>query len=296
MTTTTQNTPLARSAGGRGPNEQAETSSLRADVRVLGPVGGAHFLSHYLIFLLPPILPLMKVEFGVGYAALGLIMTVFNVASGLTHVPMGFLVDRFGARRLLLCGVVVSTVVYVSMGAFAGYGAMLVLAAVAGVANSVYHPADYALLSASIAPRRMGRAFSLHTFAGFAGGAMAPMVMAYVSIEWGWRVGMMLTGIIGLAVLLPLIINRRYLSDGDAAHATAPNADVAPEKTVEAIASGPSRKVDKTGIALLLSMPIVMCNGPWRHFWWAAPWVCYLAAISPTAPGIMNGWPWPDFW
>ena len=268
MTATTQNTPSARSAGGRGPNQQAETSSLRADVRVLGPVGGAHFLSHYLIFLLPPILPLMKVEFGVGYAALGLIMTVFNVASGLTHVPMGFLVDRFGARRLLLYGVVVSTVVYVSMGAFAGYGAMLVLAAVAGVANSVYHPADYALLSASIAPRRMGRAFSLHTFAGFAGGAMAPMVMAYVSIEWGWRVGMMLTGIIGLAVLLPLIINRRYLSDGDAVPATAPNdtapaspvvSEQTPEKTVEAIASGPSRKVDKTGIALLLSMPIVMC-------------------------------------
>lgn len=179
MTATTQTGGAPRDTDGNTDGDTdgrgaRQADSTRLDVRVMGPVGGAHFLSHYLIFLLPPILPLLKEDFGVGYAALGLIMTVFNIASGLTHVPMGFLVDKIGARRLLLYGVVVSTITYVCMGAFAGYGAFLVLAAIAGVANSVYHPADYALLSASIPPRRMGRAFSLHTFAGFAGGAMAP--------------------------------------------------------------------------------------------------------------------------
>ena len=103
MTATTQ------SGGEPRPTGAAEAGSLRLDARVIGPVGGAHFLSHYLIYLLPPILPLLKADFGVGYAALGLIMTVFNLASGLTHVPMGFLVDKFGARRLLLYGVTVST-------------------------------------------------------------------------------------------------------------------------------------------------------------------------------------------
>lgn len=234
--------------------------SQRLDPRVIGPVGGAHFLSHYLIFLLPPILPLLKTDFGVGYAALGLIMTVFNLASGLTHVPMGFLVDRFGARRLLLYGVAVSTITYVCMGAFAGYTAMLVLAAIAGVANSVYHPADYALLSASISPRRMGRAFSLHTFAGFAGGAMAPLVMAYVSLQWGWRTGLMTTGLFGLAAFLPLIIYRRHLSEiaPDRTDAPAPPGGRAMADTKTELAGG-RRTVEKSGVALLLSTPIIMC-------------------------------------
>ncbi|MDP7548210.1 MAG: MFS transporter [Alphaproteobacteria bacterium] len=237
----------------------------RADARVVGLVGGAHFLSHYLIYLLPPILPLLKADFGVGYAALGLIMTVFNVSSGLTHVPMGFMVDRFGARRLLLFGVAVSTLAYVGMGAFGGYTAMLILAVVAGVANSVYHPADYALLSASVSNKRIGRAFSLHTFAGFAGGALAPLVMAYVSIQWGWRTGLMLTGVLGLAVWLPLLLARRYLSDrtpGKTAAAAAKPAHsgqagiLAPSVVPGVVAGGAPAK---SGVALLLSMPIIMC-------------------------------------
>lgn len=263
MTATTQTDGARLNSGGESGGNSgggAAVRSQRLDPRVIGPVGGAHFLSHYLIFLLPPILPLLKTDFGVGYAALGLIMTVFNLASGLTHVPMGFLVDRFGARRLLLYGVAVSTITYVCMGAFAGYTAMLVLAAIAGVANSVYHPADYALLSASISPRRMGRAFSLHTFAGFAGGAMAPLVMAYVSLQWGWRTGLMTTGLFGLAAFLPLIIYRRHLSEiaPDRTDAPAPPGGRAMADTKTELAGG-RRTVEKSGVALLLSTPIIMC-------------------------------------
>ena len=251
MTTTTG------TGANAGERTTAAAADPRADGRVIGLVGGAHFLSHYLIYLLPPILPLLKADFGVGYAALGLIMTVFNVASGLTHVPMGFLVDRFGARRLLIYGVAVSTLTYVSMGAFAGYATMLALAAVAGVANSVYHPADYALLSASVSNQRIGRAFSLHTFAGFAGGAVAPLVMAYASIQWGWRTGLMLTGVFGLAVWLPLVFSRRYLTDATPGKAAAPAAAQKQSKGDFSQAQGGAP--EKSGVALLLSMPIFMC-------------------------------------
>ena len=251
----TATTPTGANLG--DSDTAAAAAAPGADGRVIGLVGGAHFLSHYLIYLLPPILPLLKADFGVGYAALGLIMTVFNVASGLTHVPMGFMVDRFGARRLLLYGVAVSTLAYVGMGAFGSYTAMLILAAVAGVANSVYHPADYALLSASISNKRIGRAFSLHTFAGFAGGAVAPLVMAYASIHWGWRTGLLLTGGFGLAVWLPLLFSRRYLSDGVAGKgaAPAPAIEEAGQTTGQLQGGAPQ----KSGMALLLSMPIIMC-------------------------------------
>ncbi|MBL6954769.1 MAG: MFS transporter [Alphaproteobacteria bacterium] len=257
----TATTPNGASVGEIDTAAAAAAAGPRSDGRVIGLVGGAHFLSHYLIYLLPPILPLLKADFGVGYAALGLIMTVFNVSSGLTHVPMGFLVDRFGARRLLIYGVAVSTLAYVGMGAFGGYTAMLILAVVAGVANSVYHPADYALLSASVSNNRIGRAFSLHTFAGFAGGAVAPLVMAYASIQWGWRVGLMLTGVIGLAVWLSLLFNRRYLSDSATGNKAAAEAKVAAagQAPAQAQASAQAQAPEKSGMALLLSMPIIMC-------------------------------------
>jgi len=103
----------------------------------------------------------------------------------------------------------------------------------------------------------MGRAFSLHTFAGFAGGAMAPLLMAYVSIRWGWRIGVMLTGVIGLAVWLLLIINRRYLSDGSPTENSIARGSSGFYKSVKI--SRHSDKTKKDGIALLLSMPILMC-------------------------------------
>ena len=61
------------------------SASGRGDGRVIGLVGTGHFLSHFYIFLLPPLFPILKQSFGVSYVELGLIVTVFNVVSGLTQ-------------------------------------------------------------------------------------------------------------------------------------------------------------------------------------------------------------------
>jgi MFS family permease len=68
---------------------------------IMGMIGSGHALSHFYLLALPPLFPLLKAEFGVGYAALGLLVTMFNLATGLAQVPAGFLVDRIGARRVL---------------------------------------------------------------------------------------------------------------------------------------------------------------------------------------------------
>ena len=64
------------------------------------------------------------------------------------------------------------------LGMHLSYTSLIVCAALLGLANSVYHPCDYAILSAHMDEARMGRAFSIHTFAGFLGGAVAPAIMA----------------------------------------------------------------------------------------------------------------------
>ena len=135
----------------------------RSDYRVIALVGVAHFFSHFYIYLLPPLFPLLKQALGVSYAELGLLVAVFSATTGLTQVPFGFLVDRIGARIVLIAGLGVEGAAFLLMGFADGFWTLMALMFVAGCANGVYHPADYAILSASVSGRRMGRAFSLHT-------------------------------------------------------------------------------------------------------------------------------------
>ncbi|KZD12510.1 MFS transporter [Oceanibaculum pacificum] len=220
------------------------TASLpRSDTKVIGLISTAHFLSHVYMLVLPPLFPLLKDVYGVSFAALGLALTVFNVATGLTQAPMGFLVDRFGARAILIAGLIVEAIAIAAIGIFPSYWALIALMAVAGLANSVYHPADYTILSASVGQRRMGRAFSIHTFAGYFGFAVAPLTMVFLLDIVGWQMALVIVGAAGLAVALVLAAFASVLRED------APDAAAKPAPTA---AAGPQ------GMKLLLSLPIVM--------------------------------------
>jgi MFS transporter, FSR family, fosmidomycin resistance protein len=214
-------------------------TQVRRDARVIGLVGAAHLLSHVYIFVLPPLFPLLKEHYGVSYVELGLTLTAFNVLSGLTQAPCGFLVDRFGARPILAAGLVLSGLAFVGVALTDSYWALLALMALAGIANSVYHPADYAILSATVDQARIGRAFSLHTFAGFAGGALAPGLMLTMTALAGWKSGLLLVGAAGLAVAAAVLASAETLDGDRAAKATARTAPL--------------------GWRFLLSPPVFMC-------------------------------------
>ena len=77
---------------------------MRRNLQVLALIGSGHAVSHLYLLALPPLFPLLRADLGASYVALGLLITVFNVATGAAQVPAGFLVDRFGGRRLLLLG------------------------------------------------------------------------------------------------------------------------------------------------------------------------------------------------
>lgn len=177
------------------PAEQPQR--LGKSAWLLGAVSVAHWVSHVHILVLPPLFPLLKDTLGVSFIDLGLALTVFAVVSGLTQAPVGFLVDRFGAKRLLIGGLCLGGLAFSLLGVHLSYPWLLAAMALAGLANSVYHPSDYALLAAGIGEGHMGRAFSIHTFAGFLGGAMAPAMFLLIVTYFGLSAAFFTAGGIG---------------------------------------------------------------------------------------------------
>ena len=180
-----------------------ETRRAR-DVRLIGVVASAHFLSHFFQLSLPPLFPVLKEALGVPYLALGALLTVFYTASGVGQAVAGFVVDRVGARPVLLGGLSLLAGAIALAGLAPGYAALVPILALAGIGNSVFHPADYSLLNARVSPRWLGRAYSAHSIAGNLGWVAAPAVVIPLSAWLGWRAALATVGLGGLVAALVL--------------------------------------------------------------------------------------------
>lgn len=223
----------------------ATEGATARDAKIIGLVGGAHFFSHFFQLLLPPLFPVLKTVFGVGYTELGLMMTLFYSASGLAQTPAGFLVDRFGAHKVLSAGLLLLSASMALIGLVSSFWAVLVLLVVAGIGNSVFHPADYAIMTHKVSKQRMARAYSVHTLTGVIGWAAAPVVMLAMASHMAWETALILLGLVGLAA-------------GTLVVANGPALELAPRSAAQA---APGRGAAETSSAarLLTSAPILMC-------------------------------------
>ncbi len=211
--------------------------------KLIGLVSAAHFFSHFYLLLLPPLFPLLKDMYGVGFTELGLAYSAFSLTTTLTQAPMGFVVDRYGARGLLIIGLMVESLCFALIGFFPNYAALVILMAIAGLANSVFHPADYALLSAGVEDKRMGRAFSFHTAAGYFGEAIAPVTIIALLAVVGLDNGLLLCGMAGVATALWLLLNAATLDATVEVHHAKGDGGAAPSSR---------------GVKLLLSVPMLV--------------------------------------
>jgi MFS family permease len=209
--------------------------------RLVGGVCFAHLVSHYYITLLAPLFLFVREDYGVTYTELGLALTAFNVLSTALQTPTGFLVDRVSARMVIICGLLLGAGAFAIAGLVNSFWVFVAMFAVAGIANTVYHPADYAILSQHIPPARAGRVFSFHTFSGMLGNAIAPPTLLFMQSYVGWRGAFLGAAALGLVAAAVLLLTRE----------SAPLA-------------AKTRKQETTGAALdgwrLLTAPAILIN------------------------------------
>ena len=248
---------------------------LDRDAKVIALVALAHFVSHVHLMLLPPIFGQVREAFDVSYTQLALALTAFNVASAALQTPAGFLVDGIGPRLMLTAGLVVGGVAITAAALLPSYWFFVIAYGLLGVANTVYHPADYSILSAAVHSPNIGKAFSLHTFAGYLGSGVTPAMMLACAAIWNWQAAFLFAAGLSVAVALLLVVAGGVLPR-------------VVRKPME-----PGKAEAKVGLDLLLSPPILrnllfffciaMANGGIQTYS-----VVALAAIHDTPAAVAN--------
>ena len=220
-------------------------SSTRRDVKVIALVATAHGCSHFYQLVLPPLFPFITQSLGMDYAEAGLLVACFYGVSGLAQTPAGFLVDRFGARRVLLGGLALSATAVALMSLMSGFWVAIPLVVMAGLGNCVFHPANYSILSHTVSKSRMARAYGVHTLSGNIGWAAAPVTMLALAGVAGWRGALAIAGLAGLGVVL-FLVSQSGILDASRAVRAAPAATFA-------------KAPRASTLSLLMSGPILLC-------------------------------------
>jgi len=182
------------------------TPARTSETKLVAGVCFAHLVSHYYMLMLAPLFAFIRADFGVTYTELSLALTTFNVVSAVSQTPVGFFIDRTGARINLIGGLLLGSAAIAIAGAVHSFWVFIAMFAVLGLANTVYHPADYTLLSERVSPRRMTQVFSFHTCSGMIGSAIAPVSLLFMQSAVGWRGAFLCSALLGVVAALVLAV------------------------------------------------------------------------------------------
>ena len=245
---------------------------LKADAQLIGLVGLAHAISHFMQLVLAPLFPWIKDDFGVSYTELGAVLTVFFVVSCAVQAASGFIVDKIGPRPVLFTGLGLLSVAAIGYALAPTYWVLLFCAGIAGVGNGVFHPVDYTLFNRKVAPTRLGHAYSVHGITGSLGWALAPAFVVPLAMAYSWRVALASAGVLAFVVLAILWLYRSVLSlDANTVH----------KATGQGAAAG--------GELDFLRIPAVwMCFG---FFFFYAMVISVVQTFAPTAAAHLHDVP-----
>jgi FSR family fosmidomycin resistance protein-like MFS transporter len=196
-------------------NKDTQKKVRQKELYVIGLISSGHFFSHFYLLTLPPLFLAIKEDLSITFTELGVIVSVYAMGSFSGQYPMGVFADKYGPRWLLVFGMLTVSSAILLMGLFPVYWIMVCLALFAGWGDSVFHPANFVVLTASVHPKRSGRAYATHAFSGFAGFAAAPIIVDALRVSWDWNIALIVVGLCGLVMASVLFANKNILIGED---------------------------------------------------------------------------------
>lgn len=188
------------------------TEAPHHDARIIALISFGHAIAHFYNLILTPLFPWIKDSYQLTWTQLGFLMTMYFAVSGVVQLLAGFLVDTYGGRRILVAGLVCLALSSILMAIAPNYSVLMLGAMVAGMGNSVFHPADFSLLNKYVSPARLGHAYSMHGIFGNLGWALAPIFLIGICNLSNWRVALMAASCLPIAVLLLLFAHSEIFS------------------------------------------------------------------------------------
>jgi FSR family fosmidomycin resistance protein-like MFS transporter len=181
--------------------------------RILTLISTNHALSNFYALCFPPLIPFLKNDFDVSYTLLGVMLSLRTIVSGGMQMPVGFLADRYGGKRLLIAGLVLMSVSFGGLGLAPNIWWCMPLMALFGLGTATVRPSNYTIINASIPTSWIGRAFGINMFAGHAGRTIAPPCIIGLSALWGWRTAVIVAAGVGIVISIVIISQWRIVRD-----------------------------------------------------------------------------------
>jgi MFS family permease len=188
-------------AAGAASDRPADAVASKAEERrTIGVASGAHALHDGYTDLVYVMLPLWQAEFGIGYAALGLLRTCFSGTMAALQIPSALLAERLGVPLVLGVGTALSGLGYLIAGASTGFWMLVIALLICGVGSSTQHPLASALVARAFAGPRSLKALGAYNFAGDIGKMTVPAAGSLMLVVMPWQPTLAIIGALGFAV------------------------------------------------------------------------------------------------
>jgi MFS family permease len=174
--------------------------------RAAGVAFGAHALHDGYTDLIYVMLPVWQAEFGLGFAALGLLKTVFSGTLASLQIPSGLLAERFGAPLILALGTALAGLGYCVAGASSGIAVLVAALFVGGLGASTQHPLASALIARAFSGARSMKALGTYNFSGDIGKMTVPAAASLLLVMLPWRNVLVLLGSLGVLAAVAIFI------------------------------------------------------------------------------------------
>jgi FSR family fosmidomycin resistance protein-like MFS transporter len=189
---------------------------IRRARAVLGTACATHFVHDGFSDIVYVLLPIWSAEFGLTFAQVGLLKTVYSGGMAGFQIPAGILAERWGEARLLAAGTAVTALGFLAAGVAGGFGALLLCLFVSGLGSSVQHPLSSSLVSRAYEDGARRLALGTYNFSGDLGKVMVPAAVAFVATWIGWREATRGYAVLGLVAAVMVIVALARLRVGGA--------------------------------------------------------------------------------